>query len=85
MRILSPTCQLKSSVESDIVSIKRQVRDLETKVDDILNLLRKPKSGEGMFTRFVAYANKKKHVNRASIQGGGACMLFYFSNYFIKE
>ena len=50
MRILSPTCQLKSSVEADIVSIKRQVRDLEAKVDDILNLLRKPTSGEGMFT-----------------------------------
>ena len=48
--MLSPTCQLKSSVEADIVSIKRRVRDLETKVDDILNLLRKPTSGEGTFT-----------------------------------
>ena len=44
-RAVSPTCQLKSSVEADIVSIKRQVRDLKTKVDDILNLLKTPKSG----------------------------------------
>ena len=46
MRIESPTCQIKSSVEKDILSIKKQVQDLETKVDDILNLLRKPKSGK---------------------------------------
>ena len=44
-RAVSPTCQLKSSVEADIVSIKRQVRDLKTKVDDILNLLKTPKNG----------------------------------------
>ena len=37
-RTVSSTCQLKPSVEADI-------RDLKTKVDDILNLLKTPKIG----------------------------------------
>lgn len=50
MRIVSPTCQMKSSVQEDILSIKRQVQDLQAKVDDILNLLTKPKIGKLTFT-----------------------------------
>ena len=37
---------MKSTVENDILYIKREVQDLNAKVDDILNLLNKPKSGK---------------------------------------
>lgn len=37
---------MKSTVEDDILYIKREVQDLKAKVDDILNLLSKPKSGK---------------------------------------
>ena len=46
MRIITPTCQMKSTVEDDILYIKREVQDLKAKVDAILNLLSKPKSGK---------------------------------------
>ena len=48
-----PTCQLKFSVEAAILSIDEEVEmlrkrqeNLELKVDEILNLLRKPQNGK---------------------------------------
>ena len=46
MRIISPTCRIKSAVEDDILNIKKEVQDLKEKVNDILNLLGKPKTGK---------------------------------------
>ena len=41
-----PTCELKFSTKATIQNIEKQVKGLELKIDELLNLLRKPQNGK---------------------------------------
>ena len=43
-----PTCELKFSTKATIQNIEKKVKGLELKIDELLNLLRKPQNGKHM-------------------------------------
>ena len=61
------TCQLRLSVEAAIVNIDKEVQmlrkrqeNLELKVDEILNLLRKPQSGKIVVVVLLCFESNVK-------------------------
>ena len=51
------TCELKSSAAAAILKIEKQVKNLKSKVDEIVNLLKKPSSGN----KIVAHSSFAFH------------------------